>query len=96
MCFIIILISFAPIESLQTKPYCQYGKECRTQNRISHAKKYQHWLKENTSARKDDADNIKEVNDAVDSEMGTEVEDESLIETEDETEEEDFMDTDDE
>jgi hypothetical protein len=36
-------------ELLNRKPQCKYGKECRTQNTVSHAKKYKHWFAEKIS-----------------------------------------------
>lgn len=43
---------FSFLECLQNKPHCEYGKECRTQSKIAHAKKYQHWFKKNVSGEK--------------------------------------------
>jgi hypothetical protein len=47
---LLILLTFLVIiELLKTKPQCKYGKECRTQTKVSHAKKYQHWFHPNIS-----------------------------------------------
>ena len=45
-------VHFHAIESLKIKPPCIYGKECRTQVKVPHAKKYQHWFFPNTAELK--------------------------------------------
>lgn len=73
---------------LKNKPVCKYGKECRTQSKMAHAKKYQHWFNPNLS---DDSATLDITHNNNEEESAME-EDES----EDEDDDEDSMDTDEE
>lgn len=80
------------IELLKNKPICKYGKQCRTQSKIAHAKKYQHWFKRNvsddsvtTEIRAEDNGEEEEEEDSMDEDN-----------SESEEDEEDCMDTDEE
>lgn len=80
---------FSPwIELLNRKPQCKYGKECRTQNTVSHAKKYKHWFAEKIS---EDLEKGPSSDKVLDQNHGPTQEDQDLMDTEDE----DSMDTDD-
>lgn len=81
------------------KPQCKYGKECRTQKSIAHAKKYQHWLNENISGENDEPITVEKVNDDTEYEDDSEIGSEDIVDSSMETEtedDEDYMDTDDE
>lgn len=40
----IVLLILGYIDVIHQRPRCRYGKECRTQEKISHAKHYSHWF----------------------------------------------------
>ncbi|KAG2201741.1 hypothetical protein INT47_002001, partial [Mucor saturninus] len=82
-------------DSLKTRPYCRYGKECRSQVRINHAKKYQHWLRENISEESGESLILENAEPELDLAADTEDEESHSEETEDEDEDEDPMETDD-
>lgn len=86
-CWILI---FYKLDSITNRTPCKYGKGCKIQYVLGHAKKYAHWLNDPIKKK-----NLTEEENNMDTDEDVEMCDETEEETEEESEEETDYDSDD-